>query len=50
MREEMKVTATVTIAEKLGVEYKEQDGLFYPFWEMSNTKGLASLDIVGCEC
>ena len=47
MREEMKVTATLTIAEKLGVEYKEQDGLYYPFWEMSNTKGLASLGKYG---
>lgn len=47
MREEMKVTATLTIAEKLGVEYKEQDGLYYPFWKMSDTESLASLGKYG---
>ncbi len=30
MREEKKATATPTIAEQLGVEYKEVDGLYYP--------------------
>ena len=47
MREAMKVTATLTIAEKLGVEYKEKDGLYYPFWEMSDAKDLASLGKYG---
>ena len=47
MREEMKVTATLTIAEKLGVEYKEKNGLYYPFWEMSDTEGLATLGKYG---
>ena len=47
MREEMKVTATQTIAEKLGVEYKEKDGLYYPFWEMLDTDGIASLGKYG---
>lgn len=47
MREEMKVTATLTIAEKLGVEYKEKDGVYYPFWEMSDTDGIASLGKYG---
>ena len=28
MKEETKVTATPTIAEKLGIKYKEVDGLF----------------------
>ena len=30
MREEDKATATPTLAEQLGVEYKEVDGLYYP--------------------
>ena len=47
MREEMKVTVTLTIAEKIGVEYKEKDGLYYPFWEMSDTESLASLGKYG---
>ena len=43
MREEMMATATPTIAEKLGIEYKEKDGLFYPFWNMSDTDDFATL-------
>ena len=47
MREEMKVTATPTIAEKLEIEYKENDGLYYPFWNMSDTDDFATLDKYG---
>lgn len=47
MREEMKVAATPTIAEKLEIEYKEKDGLYYPFWEMSDMDGIASLGKYG---
>lgn len=37
MREETKVTETPTIAEKLGIKYKEVDGLYYPILVESNT-------------
>ena len=47
MREEMKVAATPTIAEKLGIEYKEKDGLYYPFWNMSDTDDFATLGKYG---
>lgn len=47
MREEMKVTATPTIAEKLEIEYKENDGLYYPFWNMSDTDDFATLGKYG---
>lgn len=47
MREEMKVAATPTIAEKLEIEYKEKDGLYYPFWTMSGTDDLATLGKYG---
>lgn len=33
MNEETKVTAAPTLAEKLGIEYKEVDGLYYPMLE-----------------
>ena len=36
MKEETKEAATPTIAEKLGIKYKEVDGLFYPMWGESN--------------
>lgn len=36
MREETKVTAAPTIAEKMGIKYKEVDGLYYPVWIESN--------------
>lgn len=37
MREETKVTAAPTIAEKLGIKYREVNGLYYPVWGESNT-------------
>lgn len=36
MGEETKVTAAPTIAEKMGIKYKEVDGLYYPVWIESN--------------
>lgn len=34
MRENIEATATPTLAEQLGVEYKEVDGLYYPMLAM----------------
>ena len=53
MKEETKVTATPTIAEKLGIKYKEVDGLFYPMWgesDIENFAAVENMDIVGCRC
>ena len=47
MREENKATATPTIAEQLGVEYKEVDGLYYPDWGSSDTDRFASVGKYG---
>lgn len=47
MREEMKVAVTPTIEEKLEIEYKEKDGLFYPFWNMSDADDFAMLGKYG---
>ena len=33
MNEETKVTAAPTLAEKIGIEYKEVDGFYYPVLE-----------------
>lgn len=43
MREETKVTAAPTIAEQMGIKYREVDGLYYPVWGESNMDGFATL-------
>lgn len=47
MREETKVTATPTIAEKMGIKYKEVDGLFFPMWGESNVEDFATVGKYG---
>lgn len=47
MKEETKVTATLTIAEKLGINYKEVDGLFYPMWDESDVEDFATVGKYG---
>lgn len=47
MKEETKVTATPTIAEKLGIKYKEVDGLFYPVWGKSDIENFATVGKYG---
>ena len=47
MKEETKVTATPTIAEKLGIKYKEVDGLFYPMWGESDIENFATVGKYG---
>lgn len=47
MREETKVTETPTIAEKMGIKYKEVDGLYYPVWVESNTDRFDSVGKYG---
>ena len=43
MREENKATATPTLAEQLGVEYKEVDGYYYPVLGESEENELLKL-------
>lgn len=47
MKEETKEAATPTIAEKLGIKYKEVDGLFYPMWGESNIEDFATVGKYG---
>lgn len=47
MRENIEATATPTLAEQLGVEYKEVDGLYYPDWGSSDTDNFASVGKYG---
>lgn len=47
MRENIKATATPTLAEQLGVEYKEVDGLYYPDWGNSDTDSFATVGKYG---
>lgn len=47
MKEETKVAATPTIAEKLGIKYKEVDGLFYPMWGESDVEDFATVGKYG---
>ena len=47
MEEKTKVTAAPTIAEKLGIKYKEVDGLFYPMWGESNVEDFATVGKYG---
>ena len=47
MKEETKEAATPTIAEKLGIKYKEVDGLFYPMWGESNVEDFATVGKYG---
>lgn len=44
MNEETKVTAAPTLAEKLGIKYREVDGLYFPVWGESN---IEKFDTVG---
>lgn len=43
MGNEAKVTEAPTIAEKMGIKYKEVDGLFYPVWGETDTDSYAML-------
>ena len=47
MRVEDKATATPTLAEQLGVEYREVDGLYYPDWSSSDTDNFATVGKYG---
>ena len=47
MKEETKEAATPIIAEKLGIKYKEVDGLFYPMWGESNIEDFATVGKYG---
>lgn len=43
MGEETKVTAAPTIAEQMGIKYREVDGLCYPVWEETDADKYATL-------
>lgn len=47
MGNEAKVTAAPTIAEKMGIKYKEVDGLYYPIIGMSEPQSYAKLGKYG---
>ena len=47
MGNETKVTAAPTIAEKMGIKYKEVDGLYYPLFGASEPQSYASLGKYG---
>lgn len=47
MGNESKVTATPTIAEKLGAKYREVDGLYYPVFGQSDPQSYAGLGKYG---
>jgi hypothetical protein len=47
MGNEAKVTEAPTIAEKMGIKYKEVDGLYYPIIGMSEPQSYAKLGKYG---
>lgn len=47
MGNEAKVTAAPTIAEKMGIKYKEVDGLYYPMWNESDVNEYATVGKYG---
>lgn len=47
MKEETKVTVAPTLAEQMGIKYREVDGLYYPIWETSDADSIASVGKYG---
>lgn len=47
MKDETKVTAASTLAEKMGIKYREVDGLYYPIWESSDADSISSVGKYG---
>ena len=47
MNEETKVTAAPTLAEQMGIMYKEVDGLYFPVWDQSDLDEYAKLGKYG---